>query len=320
MIGNSNHISNSNVIPWVEKYRPEEFNKIILDDVNKRILGNILKHNHFPNLILYGPPGTGKTTTIVNLIRQYQLNNNQCSKELIIHLNASDERGVDVIRNQIHQFVSSNNLFHSGMKFVILDEVDYMTKSAQQALKCLLQSQPNNVRYCLMCNYVSRIEHNLQLGFVKLRFDQLPVPQIFSTLRQICDLEKITLSDDSIYHIQKLFGSDMRSMINFIQINKDVKKIICVLHDEIWEEIYTKITNNNLPIHELNKQIALMFYNITAKYEEDTLNCVRNFLSFIVKNKPEQLTIKFMDMVNVVINDTDSSIDELIQFMIMYIG
>ena len=137
-----------NNIPWVEKYRPKSFEKIVLTPYNKAILSNILKKNYFPNLLFYGPPGTGKTTTIINLISEYQNMYNQKHKELIIHLNASDDRGIDIIRNQINQFVNSKNLFGKGVKFVILDEVDYMTKNAQQALKFLIQECSNNIRFC----------------------------------------------------------------------------------------------------------------------------------------------------------------------------
>jgi len=138
-------------IPWIEKFRPSEFEDIVLDPLNKEILQNIIKTSYFPNLLLYGPPGTGKTTTIINLINKYQDINNEKNRGLVIHLNASDERGIDIIRNQINQFVNSKTLFTKGMKFVILDEVDYMTKNAQQALKYLLQNYSNNVRFCLIC-------------------------------------------------------------------------------------------------------------------------------------------------------------------------
>jgi len=87
------------IIPWVEKYRPTNFEDIVLDPYNYRIMKNIIKYNNFPNLLLYGPPGTGKTTTIINLISDYQKQTGQINKELIIHLNASDERGIDIIRN-----------------------------------------------------------------------------------------------------------------------------------------------------------------------------------------------------------------------------
>ena len=127
-------------IPWCEKYRPHLFEDIVLDPLNRQILKNIIETSYFPNLLFYGPPGTGKTTTIINLITAYQTKIGIKNKDLIIHLNASDERGIDIIRNQISFFVNSKPLFHTGMKFVILDEVDYMTKNAQQALRYLLQN------------------------------------------------------------------------------------------------------------------------------------------------------------------------------------
>ena len=137
-------------IPWIEKYRPDKFENIVLDEINQSLLKNIIETNHFPNILFYGPPGTGKTTTIINVINSYQEKYNQKNKDLMIHLNASDERGIDIIRNQISQFVNSKCLFNKGLKFVILDEVDYMTKNAQQALKYLLQKYPDNVRFCFM--------------------------------------------------------------------------------------------------------------------------------------------------------------------------
>ena len=122
-----------NTIPWVEKYRPSQFDDIVLDPYNRTIFRRIIDTNYFPNLLFYGPPGTGKTTTIINLIQEYQTKYNRKNKSMIIHLNASDERGIDIIRNQINQFVRSKNLFEVGLKFVILDEVDYMTKNAQRS-------------------------------------------------------------------------------------------------------------------------------------------------------------------------------------------
>jgi len=166
--------------PWVEKYRPTQFDDIVLDPLNKTLLENIITQNSFPNLLFYGPPGTGKTTTIINLINRYQEVYNQKNKGLMIHLNASDDRGIDVIRNQINQFVNTKTLFGNGMKFVILDEVDYMTKNAQQALKYLIQQYSNNIRFCLICNYISRIDNSLQNEFVRLKFCNLPKPQIIN--------------------------------------------------------------------------------------------------------------------------------------------
>ena len=206
--------------PWVEKYRPNTFDDIVLDPLNKTILENIIKNEHFPNLLFYGPPGTGKTTSIINLIKAYQENSQ--NQNLMIHLNASDERGIDIIRNQINSFVNSKSLFNNGMKFVILDEVDYMTKNAQIALRYLLQSYKSNVRFCLICNYISRIDEALQNEFVRLRFNQLPEREIITFLNVINEKEKLQYSDETIHLIQKLFNSDIRSMINYMQSNEQI--------------------------------------------------------------------------------------------------
>ena len=114
-------ISNKENLPWIEKYRPIHFDDIVLDQNNKIILLNIIKKQTIPHLLFYGPPGTGKTTTAINFIEQFQNFNNNNHKELMIHLNASDERGIDIIRNQINNFVNSKPLFNKGYKFVILE-------------------------------------------------------------------------------------------------------------------------------------------------------------------------------------------------------
>jgi replication factor C subunit 3/5 len=181
-------------IPWVEKYRPTNFSDIVLDPMNREVFTSILTNDYFPNLLFYGPPGTGKTTTIINLINEYQKIYNQNSKGTVIHLNASDERGIDIIRNHILQFVKSKNFFEAGLKFVILDEVDYMTKNAQQALKYLLQSSSYNVRYCLICNYISKIDESLKNELICVRFNQLPKEDIYKFIKQIGDNENLKLS------------------------------------------------------------------------------------------------------------------------------
>ena len=105
---------NKESIPWVEKYRPDVFEDIILDDNNRELFKNILDRNYFPNLLLHGPPGIGKTTTIINLINKFKKKNNEESKTLVIHLNASDERGIDIIRNNIYNFVLTSPIEPGG--------------------------------------------------------------------------------------------------------------------------------------------------------------------------------------------------------------
>jgi replication factor C subunit 3/5 len=270
----------------MEKYRPVKFDEIVLDPMNKRILTNIIETGYFPNLLFYGPPGTGKTTTVVNLINAYQEKLNQKKKELIIHLNASDERGIDIIRSQINQFVNSKTMFNKGMKFIILDEVDYMTKNAQQALICLLQNFSKSVRFCLICNYISRIDEGLQHEFLRLRFNQLPQHNIIKFLNNISVCENLNLTDNSLQLIQKLYKSDIRSMINFMQSNQNMKDIdINVIDNNIWEKLFDKIQNGE-PLSSLVNFIN----NISCQYNIDKKNIMKDFLNYIIRNK-ERLNI-----------------------------
>jgi DNA polymerase III delta prime subunit len=270
----------SNGIPYTEKYRPVKFEDIVLDPLNKTILQNIIETSYFPNLLFYGPPGTGKTTTIINLVSAYQEKLNQKNKELMIHLNASDERGIDIIRSQINQFVNSKTLFNQGMKFVILDEVDYMTKNAQQALRYLLQNYSVSVRFCLICNYISRIDEGLQNEFLRLKFNQLPEKDIIKFLTHISSSEKLNLTEKSLYLIQKLHKSDIRSMINFIQSNQNIKEAnIHIIDDNVWSELYTMFKKGD----DLNK-LLLFVNNTSITYNIDKKNIIKDFFNYIIRN------------------------------------
>jgi replication factor C subunit 3/5 len=289
----------SSGVPLVELYRPKNFEDIVLDSLNKKILKNIIDTSYFPNLLFYGPPGTGKTTTIINLINAYQEKLNIKNKDLIIHLNASDERGIDIIRNQINFFVNSNPLFHTGMKFVILDEVDYMTKNAQQALRYLLQNYSSSVRFCLICNYISKIDEGLQNEFIRLRFNQLPKKEIINFLRNISISEKLNLPENSLECIQKLYKSDIRSMINFMQSNQDIVKQnvdndfkFNIIDNNIWENLISMLLKRE-KIHMLNDYI----YSISMKYNIDKKNIIKDFLNYIIRNYSKYVNNKFLEFV-----------------------
>ena len=282
---------------WVEKYRPCQFDDIVLDPLNRQILKNVIDSSYFPNLLFYGPPGTGKTTTIINLITAYQVKLNNQNKDLIIHLNASDERGIDIIRNQISFFVNSKPLFNTGMKFVILDEVDYMTKNAQQALRYLLQSYTNNVRFCLICNYISKIDEGLQNEFIRLRFNQLPKNEIVHFLTNISTSENLNISQKSLHCIQKLFKSDIRSMINFLQSNQDIVKThngeqshINIIDSDVWDNLIRLLTKKE----KINK-IKSFIDGVSIEYNIDKKNIIKDFLNYIIRNYPKYISKDFLN-------------------------
>jgi replication factor C subunit 3/5 len=299
----------SNFTPWVEKYRPTSFEDIVFDPLNKTLLENIISTKNFPNLLFYGPPGTGKTTSIINLIKSYQSSNN--SKNLMIHLNASDERGIDIIRNQINSFVNSKSLFSDGMKFVILDEVDYMTKNAQIALKYLLQSYRSKVRFCLICNYISRIDEALQNEFVRLRFNQLPEKDIISFLENINITENLNYSSEALLSIQQLFNSDIRSMINYMQSNEKLISNKKIIKRELWETLIENIRNNN------SSENIKFIDNISIEFNIEKKNILKNFLNFIIRNKKEYVNMELLNFIENILHISDINIDYMLPYTII---
>ena len=301
-------------IPWVEKYRPNNFNDIVLDPYNKILLENMIEKEYFPNMLLYGPPGTGKTTTIINLINTFQEKHKQKNKGLIIHLNASDDRGIEIIRNQISQFVNSQALFAVGLKFVILDEVDYMTKTAQHALKYLIQSYNINVRFCLICNYISRIDESLQNEFMRLRFNQLPETNIIHFLTTINEKEKLNIPLNKLTAIQKLYKSDIRSMINYIQSNQNVIHSHNVIDNKVWDDL-------TLLLLDKEKYLSSSEYidTISITYNIEIKNIIKDYLNYIIRHKKEFISTELFDFIEFImhISDLSSSKNHLKEYTII---
>jgi DNA polymerase III delta prime subunit len=308
-------------IPWVEKYRPNSFENIVLNDINKQICSNIIEMKYFPHLLFYGPPGTGKTTTIINLVQSYQEKVEEINKDLMIHLNASDDRGIDIIRNQILQFVNSKCLFKSGMKFVILDEVDYMTKNAQQALRQLINNYNTSVRFCLICNYISRIDEGLQTEFLKIRFNNLPQIEVGRFLKNIIINENINITDDKIISIQQMYGSDIRSMINFIQCNHIIDHVeVKIIDSKTWDKLTKLIKNINTDdiktlqpiIKYLNK--TSISYNITFK------NIIKDYITYLIKTKSISVNDKFLLFVETLVHSTSTNNNVFIHYALLNFG
>ena len=291
-------IKQNNTTPWVEKYRPTRLDDIVLDPINKTIMKNILKYKYFPNMLLYGPPGTGKTTTIINLINKFQEDNNQKNKGLMIHLNASDERGIDIIRNNIYNFVLSDNLFSKGTKFVILDEVDYMTRIAQQALKCLIQEYNKDIRYCLICNYISKIDYSLQYEFVKVRFNKLSEDDIFNYLNKINKEENINMNKKTIRNIIRSYDSDIRSMINYMQSNMHNK--INILDDNVYKNLLT--INKDDKLNNFIKSLNVL----ENKYKINKSLILKNYIIYLLNNRLDLLNSEMIGELEYIIHNLEN--------------
>ena len=188
-----------------------------------------------------------------------------------------------------------------------------MTKNAQQALKYLLQSTSLNVRFCLICNYISKIDESLKNEFISIRFNQLPVKYIHDFIRRVSLSENIHLSDEVIETIQTLYQSDIRSMINFIQLHQNIsdwERII--ITNQIYEKMHEYLKDENETI-EISQIIQYVF-EISKQYNNDKMNILVGYSHYIIKNKPELITPDLLNVVETVIHTIDSDIKYILSY------
>lgn len=306
-IMNSDKLGANALNPWVEKYRPKIFEHIVLDSMNKDILMSVVNAKTFPNLLFYGPPGTGKTTTIINVIDLFQKTHNEVSRANIIHLNASDDRGIEIVRNQIQQFATSNTLYNNGMKFVVLDEVDYMTKNAQQALKYLIENNNENVRFCLICNYISRIDQALQEHFILLRFNKFPEMDVVQFLRSICDNEKLNVTTEVLMNINKIYKSDIRSMINYIQSNQYSLNTMYSIKPKDWDALLKTIREKRTI-----KPAITAIHNMAQSKQCVVMEVITELLNHIIETHPDLINPELLSLFKYVIHSANDDNDEII--------
>ena len=199
----------------VEKYRPTYLNDIVGNEETIERLKIIARDGNMPHVIISGTPGIGKTTSILCLARQLL---GDSYKEAVLELNASDERGIDVVRNRIKGFAQKKVTLPAGRhKIVILDEADSMTSGAQQALRRTMEIHSNTTRFAFACNMSNKIIEPLQSRCAILRYARLTDSQIIARLYQICEAEKVQYSDEGLAALCFSAEGDMRQAINNLQ-------------------------------------------------------------------------------------------------------
>ncbi|KAJ1438323.1 hypothetical protein B484DRAFT_412811 [Ochromonadaceae sp. CCMP2298] len=203
-----------NTLPWVEKYRPKSLGELIAHEEIIQILNKLIDSNKLPHLLFYGPPGTGKTSTAMACAKKMY---GEHYSSMTLELNASDDRGIDVVRNQIKEFAGTKKLFSSGVKLIILDEADAMTSDAQAALRRVIEKYTSNTRFCMICNYVNKIIPALQSRCTKFRFAPLRAEQITSRLQIVIDAENVDCTEDGKNAVLSLAQGDLRRVLNLLQ-------------------------------------------------------------------------------------------------------
>lgn len=285
-------------LPWVEKYRPQT-----LDDVygQREVVGTVKKfvqEGKLPHLLFYGPPGTGKTSTIVALAKDIYGKN---YSNMVLELNASDDRGIDVVRNQIKDFASTRQIFSKGFKLIILDEADAMTNAAQNALRRIIEKYTKNTRFCILANYSHKITPALLSRCTRFRFQPLPNDAVEKRMANVLVHEHLRISPAAKEALLELSNGDMRRVLNVLQASKatlespedeitdeviyeccgaprpqDIQTILKSILEDDWSIAYDTLTrirsSNGLALIDLIESIVKILEEYKLKKEETRIS------------------------------------------------
>lgn len=217
----------------------------------------LIDNEKLPHLLFYGPPGTGKTSTILACAKKMYGNNYH---SMILELNASDDRGIDVVRDKIKEFAGTKKLFNTGIKLIILDECDNMTNDAQSALRRVIEKYTSNTRFCLICNYINKLIPALQSRCTKFRFSPLKYNQIINRLNYVCENEHCNITEKGKEALIKLANGDLRRVLNLLQSAHSS-------YPEINEDIIYMTAGAALPSIIKNILDSLLNDNYNTSYE-----------------------------------------------------
>jgi replication factor C subunit 3/5 len=272
---------------WIEKYRPNEFSEIIGQDKNINMLNKMITNGSLPHLLFHGKSGTGKTSTITSIANKLYGKNKTF---MLMRLDASDDRGINTVREEIKGFADKMTPFNNGVKLIVLDEADSMTYDAQFALRRIIEKYSDNTRFCLICNYENKIIPAIKARCVNIRFYPIKKDIIINRLKNICSLEKIIYTNDSLETIASISNGDLRKAINMLQsismMNNKISSELCYNSTGIPNPCLVQDVFNIL----IDTQIS---FETTVDYIKKNIIDEGILLSFLC----QQLTIYITDQI-----------------------
>ncbi|KAH3902826.1 probable Replication factor C subunit 2 [Saccharomycodes ludwigii] len=321
--------------PWVEKYRPSNLDEVTAQEHAIAVLKTSLKSANLPHMLFYGPPGTGKTSTILALTKE--LFGPKLIKSRVLELNASDERGISIVREKVKNFASltvskptNDDLAKYACppyKIIILDEADSMTSDAQSALRRTMETYSSVTRFCLICNYVTRIIDPLASRCTKFRFKPLNETNALDRLTYISTKELLHFENDDMngicFQILKICDGDLRKAITLLQSSSkmtsngtgeitsaQINELAGVIPDNYLEKLIESISSKNVQyiitfVNDFIRQgwsvsaVVSQLYDYYTKAEEsDNLQSKVDWLLFDTDSKLTNGTNEHIQLLN----------------------
>jgi replication factor C subunit 3/5 len=289
--------------PWVEQFRPESLDNIMSHKKEIHALKAFIQNKQLPHLILSGPPGTGKTSTIIACAKQIYGNNLPLMK---LEINASEQRGIEVIRSKVKTFISSKGIFNENTdscsyKLVILDEADSMTDDAQKLLSNIIDTFTLNVRFCLICNYIDKINSSLLSKCVHFKFPAILKKDVVKKIQQVIKDKHVQFTLEGVECLVKISKGDLRKAINMLQsinmaygiidehsvttcLGYPTSKNISIIYDYLTNKSYEKAYEKIISIKNTNHySLTDIIFEISQKLicnliEDDNNIKIQNYI------------------------------------------
>ena len=253
-------MSNSKYLLWNEKYRPSNIDNILGQKFVISCIKKMIEKGSLPHLLFYGKSGTGKTSTANSIIKILY---GKMKTLMVMKLDASDDRGINSVREEIKGFAEKKAILNRGVKLIILDEADSMTFDAQFALRRIIEKYSDSTRFCLICNYENKIIPAIRSRCANFKFNPINNKYICKKLKVIAENENLSISKNSINIIANLSIGDLRKAINLLQSismrNKNITDKLCydtagIPSDNTIENLYKLLLNNKYDINYVLKK------------------------------------------------------------------